>query len=759
MANKISGVICSIDDITEKVKQHKELERVKAYFETIFKDSPISLFIIDKFGIILDHNKAANMITGCPANYSQVGVNILESHQSQSGEIFSFIKKVLKDEDEFFEFNNVTIDEKVVNFKVTRLVIGKESIGYIIAVEDITDKVCQNQELELALSKIKQQEEKYRQLVESMNSGLITTDSEECLTFVNKSFCEMTGYSQHELIGQKKTDYIDFGMEKDELDKAIQMIKNHEFTEDLVGEITVTKKNGELIYAQCSSTIREDEKGNFIGFADVITDITQRKKTEEALIIAKQKAEVANKTKSEFLSNMSHEIRTPMNAILGFTEILYGIIKDKTQREYISSIASSGKTLLTLINDILDLSKVEAGKLELNCSLVNPYSIFEDMSLIFSHKIAEKGLSYIIDIDPKLPTALLLDETRVRQVLLNLISNAVKFTENGFIKLTVSYEPCEDDEKKLSLLFSVEDTGIGIPQEEIELIFKAFKQSKPRNQSLQSGTGLGLTITKRLIKLMGGEIAVTSELNKGSRFHVIIKNITISDDNPDSLSNELTLPENLIFDPATLLIVDDIKLNRDLVKAYLDPYPFNVIEGENGAQAIKLAESHKPDMIFMDLKMPDMNGFEATKRIKNISGLESTPVIAFTASAMKEIEDEIYQTCDGYLKKPVNKILLLREIAKHISFQCGVSQTQDSAGHCGAEAENLDEKVLSELPDLLSQLEGELKSKWERISDKLVFDDIEGFGDEVKELALQYQYSDLKYWADELKSQVETFDV
>lgn len=325
----------------------------------------------------------------------------------------------------------------------------------------------------------------------------------------------------------------------------------------------------------------------------------------------------ADRYKTEFLANMSHEIRTPMNAVLGFTEILQGMISDKQQKEYLNGIQSSGKALLSLINDILDLTKVEMGKVELEYSETDIHALFFELKQIFSHKFRQKEIDFILEIEKEIPAFLLLDEVRLRQILFNLVGNAVKFTEKGYVKLTLEKRYREADQSALDLLFSIEDTGIGIPKDQLLKIFNPFEQQKGQSYAKYGGSGLGLAITKRLIEMMDGKISVSSEPGKGSTFYVELNNINVvAVSEFDSKSKSEIDTVNIEFKPASILVVDDIEYNRNVVSGLLIQFNFILYEAENGKEAIEYAIKHQPDLILMDMKMPVMDGYVATKHLK-----------------------------------------------------------------------------------------------------------------------------------------------
>jgi len=513
--------------------------------------------------------------------------------------------------------------------------------------------------------------------------------------------------------------------------------------------------------------------------ANITTNAFERVRGEQEIMVARDQAEAAARSKAEFLANMSHEIRTPMNAILGFTEILESEIEDESQKQHLAAISASGKTLLRLINDILDLSKIEAGKLELQVQAVNPYSIFQEMEQIFSWKVKEKGLDFRMELDPALPRSLLLDEVRLRQILLNLVGNAVKFTDRGHIKLAVQKMYREKDHSKVDLIFAVQDTGIGISENQKQNIFGAFEQQTGQDAGKYGGTGLGLAISKRLVELMNGELTLESEEGKGSTFQVRLRDVPVASVVKEAgvgIGPATGLEKagqvhtgSMKFEKATVLVVDDIDTNRSLVRAFLDSPEIETLEATNGKEAVDLARQYMPDLILMDMKMPKMNGYEATRIIKEDDYLKGIPVVALTASAMKTDENNIKNAgCDGYLRKPVNKNELIAELARFLPHSVEGSKSQPGVNEpwklaAGIEkavsTDPLAPRVIARLPELLETLEEEFTAKWKRIQKTFIINEIEDFARSLRELGEQYGFVPLENWSAELGRQAERFDM
>ncbi|MFP4101970.1 PAS domain S-box protein [Coleofasciculus sp.] len=536
-----------------------------------------------------------------------------------------------------------------------------------------------------------QSEEKFARAFRSSPSAMtITRLSDGCHIDVNDSFCQFTGYSAPEIIGRTALDLNLWVNQKDrnQMLKAISnkgIIRNYEFE--------FRTKSGDIRTALLSAEkITLDEQTCLIA---VSQDISDRKQAEFALQLAKDTAEQANRAKSKFLSNMSHELRTPLNAIIGFAQLLgRDSSLTKEQHDHIGIICRSGEHLLSLINNVLQLSKIEAGQVKLNCYTFNVYELLTTVEELLKFSAQNKGLQLVFDYEQTLPRYVETDEGKLRQVLINLLSNAIKFTSQGGVTLRVkgiaeewrgtgaeNVETChgasgsqEAHHSTFSqfpiqqkLRFEIEDTGPGIASEEIESLFEAFVQTETGRKSLE-GTGLGLPISQQFVRLMGGEIHVSSRLNQGSIFTFDIDVNRVEGIEPETQS---ATPRVVGLVPGQpnyrILVVDDRVESRLLLVKLLTCVGFSVREAVNGQDAIAVWASWEPHLIWMDMRMPVMDGYEATKHIKGHLKGQSTVVLALTASAFEEERSLVLCAgCDDFVRKPFREDVIFSKIAHYL---------------------------------------------------------------------------------------------
>ena len=590
-------------------------------------------------------------------------------------------------------------------------------------------------------------------VMDSQVDIVITTSGEE-IQQANKSFYKFFDY---ENLDEFKKDYrciCDlFGTSNP--DKYILPLNNGLTWIDLVlnnpdyiYKALIYKNEEAFIFKITAAYI--SEKSNLK--TAVFTDITKLEDLNEVLLKAKNEALNVAKQKSEFLANMSHEIRTPMNSVIGFTELLDKEITNPIQRDYLTSIKKGGTALLRIINDILDLSKIEAGKLEIKNESINPTNLFLEIESIFHAKIVSKNINFIIDIDKNIPNYVILDGVRIRQILFNLIGNAIKFTEKGYIKLKVENVYKDNIKSKIDLIFSIEDTGIGIDKDNLKQIFNSFEQQKEQDTAKYGGTGLGLAICTKLVEMMNGKIEVQSQKTKGSTFKVSLFDIPVSSLSEETHHKKIDI-DNIIFEDSTILVVDDIEENRKLVDASLKNYKFKLIMAENGEDALQKLQSVKIDLILMDLRMPVMDGYEAAIAIKENEKLKHIPLLALTASVMgKDLEKVSKYGFDGYLRKPVILDDLIEELTRFIPYELKESVKNDTLV-CD---DTMNKESLEYVLNLLST---EIKDNWEDVKNKGDFTLIEEFSIKLKDLALENNITLLGNYAQELITHIDSFDI
>ncbi|MBN2282076.1 MAG: PAS domain S-box protein [Candidatus Marinimicrobia bacterium] len=411
------------------------------------------------------------------------------------------------------------------------------------------------------------------------------------------------------------------------------------------------------------------ERDILLVFGELLVNVQERIKYLKQLSAAKEAAESANRAKSIFLANMSHEIRTPMNVIIGFTDLLESKLTDPIDREYLASIKNSGDLLLSLINDILDLSKIEAGKLKISQSEMHIRNTVQSLSKMFQHIINEKGIEFKLEIQENLPDTVLTDKSRFRQILINLIGNAVKFTQEGFIHISVTGQHNATENKLDYLKISVKDSGIGISEDFKNHLFDSFSQENGLSTRSYEGTGLGLAISQKFASLMNGQIQVESQLGKGSEFILIIYDLMIDYTIKEQSFHPSHKMKMIEFKPAKILIVDDKVLNRNLLKEIIADKNIELFEAKDGKEAVELTFQHLPDIILMDIFMPNVDGIKATEAIKSNPQTINIPIIALTGTAKKFLgADQRTDYFSEFLLKPINSEKIYNLLANYLSY-------------------------------------------------------------------------------------------
>lgn len=514
---------------------------------------------------------------------------------------------------------------------------------------------------------VQRHEESLKAISESTQHSIAIVDREYRFIYTNQAICKALGMSYKELMGKTLKEIL-------APDPKLRTLWENRIEQAFASQTALNvedafKINNQFIFSESFLTPIKNRENQVIAVTILYRDITDRRLSERELFIAKEAAEKATLSKSEFLANMSHDIRTPMNSILGMADLLSETSLNDEQSNYVKIFKSAGQNLLNLINDILDLSKIEGKQIRIEPICFNLYETIETTCEIFALKAHEKGLKLEYFISPEIPESLKGDPARLRQILVNLIGNAVKFTHQGEVIVHVrSLKPKDQSNQKnqIGLAFLVKDTGIGIAKEKLKTIFLSFKQSDSSTTREYGGTGLGLTISKRLVELMGGTISVSSDPGMGSTFS-FTQFYDIPDKSekkrPDAKMSLVSTIEHDKTDPLNILLVDDSDDNRMLIRVFLKNTPYILSIAENGEIAFNMVKEGHYHMILMDIHMPIMDGYTATAKIRDWEKENNRPetlIIALTANALKENEQKSLDAgCNSHLTKPITKAKLL----------------------------------------------------------------------------------------------------
>ncbi|MBF2707566.1 PAS domain S-box protein [Flavobacterium soyangense] len=655
--NEYKGHLWKYSDITQRMQNQKLLEQSEQRNSLIMNSSLNAIVNVDNEGKITFWNRQATNVFGWKSEdiMGKLLIETILPYQNKNIYDAENRNRIRKDDDatlkKHIELIGIKQDGEELTMDCSIIPINQNGGNFFcLFIQDITEK----KEAE-NIRKI--QEEKYKNVIAHMNLGLLEVDNNEIIQYVNQSFANISGYEMIELMGKNSSDFFVFGDDFDAVKTKNKLKKQGALG---ICQLPIKNKKGELRWWAISGAPNFDSKGNVIGSIGIHLDITEQKQLELDLEKEKTKALESSKAKETFLANMSHEIRTPLNAIIGFLRELDKQEFTELQKKYVDNSSIASKHLLAIINNILDISKIEAGEM----SLESEDFIFEksisNVVTVLQPLLEQKGLDYNISISNKIEKVLKGDALRLQQILFNLVGNSIKFTSKGSI--SINCEVVDDSAHSQEIQISISDTGIGMEDSYMATIFNKFSQEDKAVTRKYGGTGLGLSITYELVKLMDGRIEIESKKNVGTTFHIYIKYPKGSNQFMDDM--DIDDPVSSI-DNISILLVEDNYLNRMVAQNSLQYYNCKVTEAENGVEAIEILKNNKFDVILMDIQMPEMGGIEATGIIRNQLNL-STPIIALTANAFKTEIDKCRKAgMDDYVTKPFEEDILIETIAKH----------------------------------------------------------------------------------------------
>ncbi|MGC9036213.1 MAG: PAS domain S-box protein [Verrucomicrobiia bacterium] len=655
-------IVAIIRDITERKIAQEKLQRERLLLRTLIDNLPQVIYAKDAEARKTVANRADLKIMGFEREEDAIGKTDFELFPREYAEkYYADDMQVIKEGKPVINCEEPVLEASgKKRWILTTKIPLKDAQGNIIGLVGIGHDFTERKESE---ELVKRERILLRTVIDHLPHTVYVKDRQGRKTLANAAELRMMGCkTEEEAIG--KTDFDIYPREIAEkfwMDDLSVINGNPVLNREEI----IIDPQGNKKWWLTSKLPLKDENGNIIGLVGIGLDITERKNFEEELRKAKEIAEDASRAKSEFLANMSHEIRTPMNGIIGMTGLLLETELTPEQRDYAETIRNSSEALLTILNDILDFSKVEAGKLELEELEFSLHSVLEDTADLMAFKAQEKGLEFICFIEPDVPQWLRGDPGRLRQIIINLLGNAIKFTPKGEVSITVSHLETKDE--KATLLFEVSDTGIGIPEERLSNLFTPFNQLDSSTTRRYGGTGLGLSISKRLAEMMGGKIGVRSTPGKGSTFWFTAKFELLKEAPVNGL------PARDVLKGRRILIVDDNSTNRKLLKALLDSWGCLYDEASNGQTALlKLKTSFKEgkpfDVVLLDMHMPEMSGEETGKLIKEDKELGSTILIMLTSVNLRgDIARLRNLGFSGYLTKPIRQVHLLQTLANLFS--------------------------------------------------------------------------------------------
>ncbi|MBS9525304.1 PAS domain S-box protein [Litoribacter alkaliphilus] len=642
-------------DVTERKKHRLEIERNEKRYRVLASNIPFTnVFLIDKNLKYIVAEGPNFKYWGMDSGTFE-GKTIYEVHTTNLEKIEPVVEAALKKRRTVQE--TITLLSRVYELTAKPIIAGDE-VEYILGiVRDITEEYRVKQDLQRS-------EEKYRNLVEESTEIIFSLGADLELTYISPNVKQFLGYEPHEVTSASLNKFL----HPEDTEVFVEKMKENDifFQDNQYLEFRLVHKKGEYRIFSANGKVIKDQNGKFKYYTGIARDISKLKEAQRELYIAKEKAEQASMVKSQFLSIMSHEIRTPMNAVIGMSHLLIEEDPRQDQLENLRTLQFSAENLLGLINDILDYSKIESGKIELEHVDFEPRNVLNRMMHSHTFQAREKSLEIIAKVDNRVPEILNGDPVRLGQIINNLISNAIKFTEKGHVKISLSNIGETDD--KVTVRFMFEDTGIGIDEDKKDIIFEAFTQASTETTRKFGGTGLGLAIVKKLVELFDSRIVVQSQKGRGTlfmfdiEFNKYIKKSIVHKDSQDSSVKNLT--------QARILVAEDNLVNQIMIRKFLTKWEAGHVEFANdGVEALKLFEAGDFNLILLDLQMPEMDGFEVAKVVRSHPNEQkrTIPIIALTASSLIEVKDQLDEVgMDDYIPKPFNPDNLYARMIKYL---------------------------------------------------------------------------------------------
>lgn len=655
--DRIAGFLAIARDITQRVETNTKLALSEEKYRGLFEKMNDGLLFSSPEGRIEIVNPSFCKMLGYTDKelVGKIGYDVLHTPE-EAAELRLNTKKRIKGISEEYETSFLHKDGYKIwtrNVAYPHYDENGNFKGVMSIITDISEKKKIEKEKELAYEQLRQSEEKYRGLLENLELGVIELDENNIVTHVFDGFTNLSAYSREELIGQ---DIIELLTHKDSVDQANIHTQRRLNGESTVYEAQIVKKTGEIASTIISGAPYYDSDGNITGSICILLDISKRKRMEDDMIAAKEKAMEIAKYKELFLANMSHEIRTPLNGVIGLSQLLAKTELNDIQSEYISTIKQSASNLLGLVGDILDLSKIGAGQLELEKTDFDLVETIQNVKNSFEFQAYSKGVSLTYNVKGDFAEQYESDSLRISQVLTNLINNALKFTEEGRVDINLTCVKSKQSQD--SILFEVVDSGIGISAEAQGKIFDEFVQAEESTSRKYGGTGLGLNISQKIVNLLGGELKVKSEVGVGSKFYF---QIDLEKGKAKGVEDKEDV-RNMDWSSLKILLAEDNKVNQFVATGFIESWGGKVTICENGQEVIDILQNETFDIVLMDIQMPIMDGLNATAIIRNELQL-NLPIIALTANAVKGDKEKFLSAgMNGYVSKPFDEKVLKNTI-------------------------------------------------------------------------------------------------